>query len=159
MAASGIDMKVAATPPFHRRATSFGKRSFRRTWPETARFLPRFWKADGAWRRSGSVPYGAPAKCRPQLSDFRFGSLLEKRELRSGRTKNALSDVRVSLKQYGLHGDRIGRHEVENLWTLDQFANAALNCEAPAWASANSAISLGKLDSLPARSRKLDRNP
>lgn len=40
-------------------------------------------------------------------------------------------DIAPLLVDHGLHGDRIGRHEVENLWTLDQFANAAINCRAP----------------------------
>ncbi len=40
-------------------------------------------------------------------------------------------DMTPLLVDHGLDGDRLGRYEVENLWTLDQLATYAIDCEAP----------------------------
>jgi hypothetical protein len=68
MAVSGIAVRVAAMPPPHRPARSFGKRSLAQMSPGTVPFAPRFWRADGAWQRSGSVHSGNRSRSRQPFS-------------------------------------------------------------------------------------------
>lgn len=41
-------------------------------------------------------------------------------------------DLTPLAVDHGVDGDRLGQYQIKNLWTLDQLANSAIDCEPPA---------------------------